>query len=176
MAELNSSPQQSTGRNRRKRLSTRVDLTAMVDLAFLLITFFILTTSLQKQKAFGIVMPDTSVPDANIKVSEKQTMTICLGKNNKVVSFLGMTAKPLTEPKVTGYGKDGIRKAIIDMGQLVANTTHKDMFVIIKPSDHSIYEDLVNTLDDMHIAGATGYAIEDITPQEVTLLKAKGVY
>jgi hypothetical protein len=50
------------------------------------------------------------------------------------------------------------------------------MFVIIKPSDHSVYENLVSTLDELHIAGATGYAIEDITPKEVTLLKQKGLY
>jgi biopolymer transport protein ExbD len=176
MAELTSSSEKTTGRNRRKRLSTRVDLTAMVDLAFLLITFFILTTSLQKPGGFGVVMPTDEPTKPPVTVSDKRTMTICIGNNNQVVSFLGMTNKPLTEPMVTNFGKNGTRKAIIEMEQLVSKTTGKDMFVIIKPSDHAVYADLVNTLDEMHIAGATGYAIEDITPAEVTLLKQKGVY
>lgn len=176
MAELTASTGKTTGKHRRKQMSTRIDLTAMVDLAFLLITFFILTTTLSRPKMFNVVMPDTSEPNSNIDLSDKRTMNIVLGKNNQVVSYLGMTEKPLTTPKVTNYGKDGIRQAIIAMAQRVNKTTGKDMFVIIKASDHSVYQNLVNTLDEMHIAGTTGYAIEDITPKEVTLLKQKGAY
>lgn len=147
----------------------------MVDLAFLLITFFILTTTMQKNKAFGVVMPDnTGVVDEPIGAS--RTMTICLGNNNQAVSYLGMTENPLTTPQITGYGKDGIRKAIVDTKDRVKQATGKDVFVIIKAGEHSNYENLVNTLDELHIAGATGYAIEDITPAEVNLLKQKGVY
>ena len=175
MAELNTSTSKTPGKSQRKRLSTRVDLTAMVDLAFLLITFFILTTTMQKNKAFGVVMPDTTVPTSKIVLSENRTMTICLGKNDQVVSYLGMTEKPLTAPQVTGFS-DGLRKAIVNIKDRVKQTTGKDVFVIIKASEHSNYENLVNTLDELHIAGATGYAIEDITPAEVSLLKQKGVY
>jgi biopolymer transport protein ExbD len=177
MAELTASTSKTHGGVRRKRMSTRIDLTAMVDLAFLLITFFILTTTLAKPKAFKVVMPDDTPTKDPLVLSEKRTMNIVLGKNDQVVSYLGMTEKPLTEPKVTGYGKEGIRKAIIELNKRVASTTQKDMFIIIKPSDHSDYENLVSTLDELHIAGATGgYAIEAITPKEVTLLQQKGVY
>lgn len=124
---------------------------------------------------FGLAMPDKSQP-GDEAISEKRTMTICLGKNNQVVSYLGMTDKPLTDPQITGYGKGGIRQAIIETAKRVTASTGKDLFVIIKPSDHSIYDNLVATLDEVHIAGATGYAIEDITSKEVALLKQKGVY
>jgi biopolymer transport protein ExbD len=176
MAELNSSPEKNTGKNLRKRLSTRVDLTAMVDLAFLLITFFMLTTSLMKPQIFNVTMPDKSPANDSLTVSENRTMTICLGKNNQVISYLGLTEKPITAPQITGYGKDGIRKAIIENGKRVSETTGKAMFVIIKPSVHSVYDNLVSTLDEVHIAGATGYAIEDITSKEIALLKQKGIY
>lgn len=175
MAELTSSPEKTNGKTPRKKLSTKVDLTAMVDLAFLLLTFFMLTTSLLKPQMFGVVMPDKSKPGGEA-ISEKRTMTICLGKNNQVVSYLGQTDKPLTEPKITGYGKGGIRQAIIETAKNVTEATGKDLFVIIKPSNHSVYDNLVATLDEVHIAGAAGYAIEDITAQEVNLLKQKGVY
>lgn len=174
MAELTASASLARGGSRRKQLSTRIDLTAMVDLAFLLITFFILTTTLSKPKVFNVTMPDTSIPESKIIVSEKSTMTIVLG-NNKAVSYLGMTEKPVTAPKITDYGKD-LRQNIIELRKQVKANTGKEMFVIIKASDHSVYENFVNALDEMHISGTTGYAIEDITPKEVDLLKQKGVY
>jgi biopolymer transport protein ExbD len=174
MAELTASTANTTGKYRRKQLSTRIDLTAMVDLAFLLITFFILTTTLSKSKMFSVAMPDNE--GRSEPISEKRTMTICLGKNDQVVSFLGMTEKPLTEPKISNYDKDGIRKAIIDLKDQVKKSTGKDVFLLIKPAEHSNYQNLVNTLDELHIAGATGYAIVDITPKEIALLKQKGIY
>lgn len=84
--------------------------------------------------------------------------------------------KPLTEPKISGYGKDGIRQAVIETANRVLKSTGKNMFVIVKPSDHAVYADLVNILDEIHIAGAQGYAIENITSPEINLLKQKGLY
>lgn len=178
MAELNASSGKSTGKTSRKRLDARVDMTAMVDLAFLLITFFILATTLMKPKMVKIVMPDKEPPEVidYFDIAESRTMTIVLGNNNQAVSYLGMTEKPLTSPQITGYGKNGLREAILETVASVKQKTGKDLFVIIKPSDHSVYENLVNTLDEVHIAGAGNYAIEDITSKEVTLLKQKKAY
>ena len=178
MAELNTSSGKSVGKTSRKRLDAKVDLTAMVDLAFLLITFFIVATTLMKPQMVKIVMPDKE-PSAIIddfEVGASRTMTIVLGNNNQAVSYLGMTEKPLTDPKTTGYGKDGLRKAIIETAAGIKKKTGKDLFVIIKASDHSVYENLVNTIDEVHIAGAGNYAIEDITFKEVNLLKQKKAY
>jgi biopolymer transport protein ExbD len=176
MAELTASTGKTTGKYRRKQLSTRVDLTAMVDLAFLLITFFILTTTLQQSRMFGVVMPDDTPIKEPLKLSENRTMTICLGNNNQAVSYLGMTEKPLTAPKISGYGKTGLRQDIMETAQRVTKTTGKELFIIIKAGEHSNYQNLVNTLDELHITGTTGYAIEDITPKEIALLKQKGIY
>lgn len=176
MAELTASTNKTHGAVRRNRMSTRIDLTAMVDLAFLLITFFILTTTLSKPKAFNLTMPDIPDDQTKFDLADNRTMNIVLGKNDQVVSYLGMTEKPLTDPKVNGYGKEGIRQTIIDLSKRVTSSTHKDMFIIIKPSDHSNYGNLVAALDELHIAGTTGYAIVDITPKEVALLKQKAIY
>ena len=170
MAELISSPGKSGG-SRLRRMPARVDLTAMVDLAFLLITFFILTTTLSKTRDLPLVMP---APGPGNPVAASSTMTICLGKNNQVLCYLGLGDKPLTVPKLVDYDK-GLNNVIVQTaGQI--NAKGKSMFVIIKPSDHSVYKNLVAVLDAMNINKVPSYAIAKVEPADITLLKQKGVY
>ena len=171
MAELVSSPGKSGGRSLSK-MPVRVDLTALVDLAFLLITFFILTTTLQKARSLPLVMPPPGPPGP---VAASSTMTICLGKNNQALYFVGMPQKPLTTPKVIAAGSS-MRQAIIQTAKQITATTGKSMFVIISPSDHSVYKSLVGTLDEMNITGVTSYAIAQIPQEGISLLKGKGAY
>ncbi|WP_448701482.1 ExbD/TolR family protein [Mucilaginibacter sp. AW1-3] len=175
MAELNSSPEKTGGKTPRKKLNARVDLTAMVDLAFLLITFFMLTTSLQKPKMFNLAVPDNSEP-GGLPVPASRSMTIDIGKDGKVLSFRGMPDQPLTEPKVTSDGNKGIGIAIIEMKKLIESSTNKDMIVLVKASDHSVYNNLVNVLDEMSIAGIERYAVTDIQPKDVDMLKQHNAY
>ncbi|WP_259070760.1 ExbD/TolR family protein [Mucilaginibacter sp. X4EP1] len=172
MAELNQSPGKSGGKNRVKKMPVRVDLTAMVDLAFLLITFFMLTTSLQKPHVMPVVMP-VKGPDGF--VPESRTMTFCLGKNNHVLWYMGMADHPLTQPRLIGYGKD-MRKVILDNARLIQSSTGKGIIVLVKPAEHSVYENLVNTLDELNITNVPTYAIAAISPKDIDLLKQKGVY
>lgn len=171
MAELNQSSGKTSGRQT-QRMPVRVDLTAMVDLAFLLITFFMLTTSLTKPKAMGVVMPADGPPGA---VGENSTMSICLGAKNKAVYYLGMPEKPVTTPQVINYGKD-VRMAILDMTKQVFAKTGKTMTLIIKPAEHSKYENLVDVLDEANITKVPSYAIGKITPSDISFLKDKGIY
>jgi len=172
MAELNYSPGKSGGKRSVKRISAHVDLTAMVDLAFLLITFFMLTTVLTKPKAMPVIMP-VKGPDG--AVPETRSMTICLGKNNHVLYFLGLIQKPLIGPAITNGGQ-GMRAAILQMNKHVLSTTGKSMIVVLKPSDHSVYANLVDALDELKITQAPTYAIAQISPTDVELLTQKGIY
>jgi biopolymer transport protein ExbD len=171
MAELNSSQRKSGSKSSLGKMPVRVDLTAMVDLAFLLITFFMLTTSLSKPRIMPVVMP-VGAADG---VPETRTMTICLGKNNQVLYFLGLIAKPLIAPSLTNSGA-GIRSAIIETEKHVLATTGKSMIVVLKPSDHSVYANLVDALDEINITKIESYAIADISPKDIDLLKQKGIY
>jgi len=173
MAELNSSPEKNGGKIPRKKLNARVDLTAMVDLAFLLITFFMLTTSLQKPKMFSLAMPDGTDGAA---VPASRTMTIDIGKDGKVLSFLGMPGEPLTEPKLTDDGNKGIGQAIVEMKKHIETEARGNMIVIIKASDHSVYSNLVNVLDELSVAGAPIYAVTDIQPKDIDMLKQHNAY
>ena len=171
MAELAQSSGKSGGKHV-KRIPVRVDLTAMVDLAFLLITFFMLTTSFQKPRKMEVVMPAAGPPGA---VSDKTTMTICLGAKNQAVYYLGMAGKPLTTPKLTGYGI-GIRTAIVEMSKQVLASTGKSMMILIKPAEHSVYENLVDALDEINITKVPSYAIATISAKDIDMLKEKGIY
>jgi biopolymer transport protein ExbD len=172
MAELNSTPEKSGNRTRSRKTALRVDLTAMVDLAFLLITFFMLTTTLSKPKAMDLSMP---VGDSE-PVAQSRTMTICLGKNNQAMYYLGTAEKPLIAARLTNYSSNGLRKAIFETRKYVQQTTGKSMLVVIKPAEHSIYENLVNTLDEMTITNVQQFAIADIAPKDISLLKDRQAY
>jgi biopolymer transport protein ExbD len=171
MAELNLSSGKSGGRQTSK-LPVRVDLTALVDLAFLLITFFMLTTTLARSRAMSLAMPDKSIEGT--PVPQSATMTICLGKG-QAMWYLGMADKPIIAPKVIAYGND-LNKAILETSKQVKASTGRNLMVIVKPSAHSVYNSLVSTIDELNITQVNSYAIIDITAKDISLLKQKGIY
>lgn len=178
MAELNTGDS-GGGKGKKvrsKKGNTKVDLTAMVDLAFLLITFFMLTTSLSKPQSMDLAMPDkeSNKPDQEIEVADVRTMTILIGPENKLKMYQGQFKSPLEGPKDVAYGKDGIRKDIlskiksvpVDMGD-----PKKGLIVIIKADKKSNYKNLVDILDEMAICKVQTYAVVDITKEEVALFE-----
>lgn len=173
MAELISSSEKKGSKSHPlKKMPVRVDLTAMVDLAFLLITFFMLTTTLSKPRKMPVVMPVDGPPGA---VSDKSTMTIVLGKNNQAMYYLGLTDKPATVPKLVRYGEN-MRMAIVETSKQVFASTGKSLMVLVKPAEHSVYADLVDVLDELSITKVPSYAITKISSGDIDLLKQKGIY
>jgi biopolymer transport protein ExbD len=177
MAELNTGDgggKKGSKKVRSKKGNSKVDLTAMVDLAFLLITFFMLTTSLSKPQSMNLGLPDkddTLKPKKPILTDERRTMTIIMGKSDKVKWFMGLPGAPIVAPKSDSYGKDGIRKALLKYKKEVPETMgdpKKGLIVIIKPTKQSTYKNLVDVLDEMAIVDVPTYAIvpEFATPEE----------
>ena len=186
MAELNTGGgggKKGGGKVRSKKQNSKVDLTAMVDLAFLLITFFMLTTTLSKPQSMKLGVPDKAddkEKQQDIKVDENRTMTILLGENGKLVSYMGMISAPLAAPKDFAYGKDGIRKELLSRRQSVLEYSaskgkpKNGIIVIIKPSKKATYRNLVDILDEMAIVDVPTYAIvNEFSPEEQKLLAAK---
>jgi len=183
MAELNTGDGGGGkgGKVRSKKQNSKVDLTAMVDLAFLLITFFMLTTTLSKPQSMSLGLPDKD-DDPNkktedMKVDERRTMTIMMGENNKLIYYMGLLETPIAGPKDIEYGKSGIRKELLARKKSVIETTgdkNKGIIVIIKPGKKSKYKNLVDILDEMAITGVGTYAIvNDFQPKETELLEKK---
>ncbi|PQJ12674.1 biopolymer transporter ExbD [Flavipsychrobacter stenotrophus] len=189
MAELDTSSggghKKGPGVKKAKKLSTRIDLTPMVDLGFLLITFFMFTTTLAKPKTMEINMPykDPLMKDEDKnKIKNSVALTILLSKNHRLYYYEGIGDDPNKPPeyKVTGFKqKDGIRDVIINKKKMVddlkrqqALTAKDEATILIKPDSTSTYSDLVNILDEMTINGVKVYAIIDISPVELENIAA----
>lgn len=171
MAELDTS---GGGKNKKKgpkKASTRVDMTPMVDLAFLLVTFFMLTTTFSKPKTMTLSMPEKKTEDMPDppKVNEKLTTTIILDKKDRVFYYRGVD-----EPEVftTDYSATGLRKMAVEQ---IANAKRmgadKDAIFIIKPTPESTYKNIVDVLDEMKITNAKIYAIQQLVPQDLELIE-----
>jgi biopolymer transport protein ExbD len=171
MAEINTGggDKGKGGKVRAKKQSTKIDMTPMVDLAFLLLTFFMLATTFNKPKTMELVLPEKPKPeDAPPKVNEKNVLTILLAKDNKVVWYIGVTNP---EPTITDYSKTGIRKVVQEKSAEIG----KKFVVLIKPSDSSTYRNVVDILDEMSITNTRSYALVDIDPTDNDLLREKGL-
>ncbi|GIQ60192.1 biopolymer transport ExbD protein [Flavobacterium collinsii] len=182
MAELNTGDGGGGkgGKVRSKKQNSKVDLTAMVDLAFLLITFFMLTTSLSKPQSMDLSLPnkeDDEKLEKPTKVDENRTMTVMLGADNKIVYYMGLLATPIAGPKDIAYGKDGIRREVLKRKKSVLEYStalgkpKNGIIVIIKPTKKSTYRNLVDILDEMAISGVETYAIvPEFSPEETKLI------
>ncbi len=158
------------GKVRAKKLSTKVDLTPMVDLAFLLITFFMLTTSLNKPKAMDLNMPK-KMDDKKVDVKESQVLNVLLGKDDVVWYYETQEGK-MTDMKQTSFGATGVREVILKKQRRVEKAFGHDKsvgdktIVLIKMAEGAKYKNMVDILDEMDITQTKIYAIQDIVPIE----------
>ncbi len=157
-----------------KKLHPRVDLTAMVSVSFLLIVFFMLTSFLSRSNMMNLGMPEkrTRCGWSCPGTSDNRSITILLGDNNKIMTYFGMFSSPVEGPKSLTYDKNSLRKELLTKGNQIINATgdpKKGLIVIVKPSKHSTYKNLVDVLDELTITKVPTYAVVDITPEEEKL-------
>ncbi len=160
------------GKGRKPKKRPRIDMTPMVDLGFLLLTFFVLTTTMSTPNTMPVVVPpkiekeeDVEVP----KISETKVITLLVGAK-RVYYYTGIE-KP--ELRTTDFSpKTGIRKVLLERRSEVESRHGKDeMIVIIKMLDEARYKDFVDILDEMAIIQQKKYALVDITPEEKDLVE-----
>jgi len=162
--EVKESKQKGPGVKKGKKHSTRVDLTPMVDLGFLLITFFIFTTTVQQPTSMNLNMPkDTKNDQDQTKVKESGSLTLLLGKQNVIYYYYGNDPSTI---KTTNY-KD-VRDIILKKKK---TTPADDLFIIIKPDKDATYKNAVNILDEMDINQIGRYAMVDPTPDEYSKIQ-----
>jgi biopolymer transport protein ExbD len=181
MAEINIPAASGTkpGVRRSKKLSTRVDLTPMVDLGFLLITFFIFTTSMSTPKSMKLIMPDDRGEVTPMNVGKSTALTVIPLKDNKVFYYHGELDEALKTNTfgITNYSVDQGLGQIVREKQAALDRMspgkRKDLMLMIKPTPESNYQHLVNVLDEVLINEVKHYAIVDITDFEKEVITQK---
>lgn len=159
------------GKKRSKKMGTNMDMTPMVDLAFLLLTFFMLTTTFSKPQTMEINMPvKPEIPEEQIALKASNAMTIVLGEDDKVFYYFGL-GDPAENPEVieTDYSATGIRKVLISP-KVKGNPK---MTVMIKPMETSRYKNMVDILDELKITDTKKFALVEITDTDKQLVQTK---
>jgi biopolymer transport protein ExbD len=183
------------GVKKAKKLSTRVDMTPMVDLGFLLITFFVFTATMSSPTTLDLNMPkDIKKQEDQTEVKESSVLTIMLGKADQVYYYEGKLVVDATGNNFKQTTFKGIRDIIVNKkkevmdryyqspnpeceakakaeGKPVSNCADKDFVVIIKPSDDATYRNTVDILDEMTINQVRTYAMVKIADVENVLIK-----
>ena len=189
------------GVKKAKKLSTRVDMTPMVDLGFLLITFFIFTATMSSPKAMDLRMPkDVNDPTKQNEAKESSTLTIMLGKSDKVYYYEGKLDESASNFKSATWKeiRDEIIKKKLDV---ISRHVHdlsspesvckemqdrakkngdpdwekacldRDFVVILKPDKDATYKNAVDVLDEMSINDVRRYAMMDPTDDEYHMIQ-----
>ena len=149
-----------------KKTSLRVDLTPMVDLGFLLISFFIFTTTLSQPTVMKLAIPDDSNNTPPMVAEEDKTLNIILGAHHQPYLYNGLQVNNI---KNIGYNITAIPEAILKKKNEIRNYYGNDsgMIVLIKPTKGSTYADVVNTLDEMIICNVKTYILVDVNASEL---------
>ena len=172
MAEINSNSSRDPGRVHK---TIRVDLTPMVDLGFLLISFFIFTTQINKPVGMKLYLP----ADSNDSTTAKKSMTLTLmpTAQNKIFVYEGLAVENEHASLYTSDHLNELRLRIIRKREMVRKMTGKpsDMLVLIKPDKDCSYQTLVDLLDEMTINDITRYAIEDRDVYDEKLVLKSGI-
>lgn len=178
MAELDTSSSggHKGGKKRAKKSPGRVDLTAMVDLGFLLITFFMLTTTMNKPKAMDIVMPskDKIKTDEIPEVEASKVLNLIIGKDDKLYWYEAVDGGVPPQMEIADLTNPmDIEKLIIDKQKKVAAKwgNSNEMIALIKTMPDAKYKNLVFILDEMPVTKTGKYAIVDLAKPEQAMVE-----
>ena len=190
------------GKKRAKKSSTRVDMTPMVDLAFLLLTFFVLTSTFSKPKVMSLVYPAKDVPESTEKPVVKNAITFLITKD-RVFYYKGEfnpTGGPKTELIETDFGPQGVRKLLAKENEYVireklkldgqltrkeivdsvakqklieAQKTPQALKVLVKTDLKTLCANFIDLIDELYIANIGMIAPVDIMKDEQALIDAK---
>ncbi len=164
------------GKVRSKKQSTRVDMTPMVDLNFLMLMFFMFTTTFSKPNVMDLGLPAKPKKDApppqRTEIDLTNSISLIIGKDNRIfyhqTDQAGLNENTLQE---TTYDKEGITK-VIEQAKRRAKDVKK-FTVIIKPTDDAVYKNFVDILDQMTITNSQQHGVTDIKPWEKVIYEKK---
>lgn len=171
MAAIDQPAPKAGKKPRARKHRFHLDMTPMVDLAFLLLTFFMLTTTFAKPRVMQLTMP-VKDPHNPMEVGRSHAMMLVLGAGHRVFYYFGLNAPhdasvPVPTLHATDFGPHGIRQAL-----LVRGRQQPEPVVLIATTPHAKYSDMVDILDEMNITNQKKYAIVPLSAADRQLLPA----
>ncbi|MCU0438378.1 MAG: biopolymer transporter ExbD [Raineya sp.] len=158
-----------------KKVSTKVDMTPMVDLAFLLITFFMLTTTFNTPKIMQVIMPDkTEKKPENKDQAEGRCSVILLGDEKDALYWYQVIKDQKPELQQLPYNNNQIRDFLMKKKKeaISYGSCNKQFTVVLKFKDKASYKNMVDLLDEMAIVGVSRYGIQDLEENDTKLIDA----
>ena len=183
MAQIENNANVRKGRSfsHNKKQIIRIDMTPMVDLGFLLITFFVFTTTMSIPKATDLFMPSDKPVTIPPELPNSLALSLLLDDNNKVYYYNGDFTEAANTNKIfeTNYSTfEGIGKIIrqkqkdIDASGKFADG-RKGLMLLIKPTSESVYKNVIDALDEAVINDVRKYAIVEPANEEVSYIRSK---
>ena len=150
--------------------NTKVDLTPMVDLGFLLITFFVFTTTMSEDMALHLIMPKDD--QVGTQVPQSGAVTIIPDEKN-IWYYQGELSADSTNMIAISYDNiNNFRSRIMGLRNrlIAAHGDDEKLMVMIKPTATAAFSNMVDMLDEMKICGVKRYALMDITEPEEKMI------
>lgn len=171
MAELNNTPLKNvTKKTRARKQAPKVDLTAMVDLAFLLITFFMLTTSLNKPYELEVAVPDKSANSTH-NMDERRIVNLIINENS-VDIYHGNMEVPIESIKNIRSTENDLTNTLNDINHRINSFTGgKPAIVLIKPTKEATTKDIIHSFNEIRKASIKHYMLSKLSNEEEKVLQ-----
>ena len=172
MAEIQTTSAANKKGKKLNTKSTRVDLTPMVDLGFLLLTFFVFTTAMTKPMAMNLVTPNDKTTEQS-PICESCVLTVMPDKDDKIFYYEGIPGTNALV-KETSFSTGGIRNVLLQKLKAVKESkgTADDMVLIIKPGEASAFKNFVDMADEVTINNIKHYFIDEMNDADRQLVLA----
>jgi biopolymer transport protein ExbD len=160
------------GFGRRIQQSLKIDMTPMVDLGFLLITFFVITTELSRPTSMDLYMPKDG-PDTHI--GDSYALSIILS-GEKNFYYEGEWNRAVIDKRVFPVTTAQLRRIIIQKQQHldrknIYKVGREGLMMLIKPTERASYKEIVDLLDEATINQVKKYAVIKVTVEEKNWIK-----
>jgi biopolymer transport protein ExbD len=157
---------QKHSKKKRRRIGVRIDMTPMVDVAFLLLTFFMLTTTMAKPQTMEINLPPG---DANVEVAESNLLTVRVVPTDKDTIWIYTNIGVDKPVKIEGSRAKSIRA----LGKLLYdnNKANPKLITLLKIDKKAKYVDMVNIMDEMNLADITRFSLAPMSDIDKKILE-----
>jgi biopolymer transport protein ExbD len=153
-------PKQGKGlRHKKRRVNIRIDMTPMVDVAFLLLIFFMVTTVFRQPQAMEMNMPP---PDAKVKVAESNVLSIFVAPNSHMFYQMG------GKGSMTSVGIKELHTLFLESSKL-----NPQLIILVKLNREAPYKMMVDIMDELEMANMQRFSLVPMSDEEAKKIEAQ---